>query len=237
MTVWMPPEWVGGSGSPASPPVPSQAEPPVPVPRSAEPDPEPPARGARQPYSWFSPPRAPGSSDPAGSVFSDRVDTSSVRGGREPASSWVVGGCSGPPDRAGRRPTGDGRVTAAVAAPGAAGAAAAVRGGGEPGRGVAVPAAEPAAAVAGERSVGVGRVGGHPAAAGGRRVDRRLESAGAGGRAAGGRRGASTPLRCGASRWAAIPLRCGAGPRRRGDGAAAGQWGVRRLDAAAGRPG
>ena len=84
MTVWMPPEWVGGSGSPASPPVPSQADPPVPVPRSAEPDPEPPARGARQPYSWFSPPRAPGSSDPAGSVFSDRVST--ARGGREPVS-------------------------------------------------------------------------------------------------------------------------------------------------------
>src|SRR6185503_21246098 len=114
-----------------------------------------------------------------------------------------------------------GRVAAAVAAPGAAGAAAAVRGGGEPGWGVAVPAAETAPAVAGERSVGVGRVRGHPAAAGGWWVDRRLESAGAGGRAAGRRHGA-TPRRCGPLWWAAIPLRCGAGPRRRGDGAAAG---------------
>ncbi len=116
MTVWMPPEWVGGSGSPASPPAPASGDSPVPVPRSAEPAPEPPARGARQPYSWFSPPREPGSSDPAGSVFSDTISATPSRGVREPAPSRRPGAG---PDRTG--PTDAGRPGGTAAEPMTAG--------------------------------------------------------------------------------------------------------------------
>ena len=79
MTVWMPPEWVGGSGAPPSPE--GAPESIVPPPRGTEPEPEAPARGARQPYSWFSPPRAPetAADAPVGSVFSDTVSTTSSR--------------------------------------------------------------------------------------------------------------------------------------------------------------
>jgi hypothetical protein len=85
VTVWMPPEWVGGSDSPAAPPVAPPEEPPVPAPRAAS-EPEPPARGERQPYSWFSPPRASGA-PPTGSVFSDTVSKSPSRRVYEPAPS------------------------------------------------------------------------------------------------------------------------------------------------------
>jgi sortase (surface protein transpeptidase) len=102
VTVWMPPEWVGGSESPASP-VPEA--PAVPSPRAVEP--EAPARGPRQPYSWFSP-RDPESTGPApaGSVFSDTVSTTSSRGvydvapGRQD-EAWESGDAPGRGDAGG----------------------------------------------------------------------------------------------------------------------------------------
>jgi sortase A len=51
VTVWMPPEWVGGD--PSSEPVDPAAH--VPAPRAPQPSEEAPARPAKQPYSWFAP--------------------------------------------------------------------------------------------------------------------------------------------------------------------------------------
>ena len=142
MTVWMPPEWVGGSGSPASPP-PGRA-----TPRRCRPArPEPDARAAgagRTPAVLLVLAAACAGLVRSGSgrvgvlgrggyvavAHRPGIRLDRAAGCHARDASGGLGGCGhARPDRIG---AGSGRVAATAAAAGAAGAAAAVRGRGQP---------------------------------------------------------------------------------------------------------